>query len=707
MGKDGKAKKGMPRRDFLAKSSVLSMGMALGGIPKVMLGANNPFQLAPSGAKVSKLAIYPPIGICRVGNSEEYFLGPEIPGMAANPVGGYKDGATKIKKQAQRFRIYAFDDQGRVIREVTQEKDQINWKVKVANTKAAWFEFNNPLDMGKFAPGLPGKRRNDFFVGTERKHLEIAPDEVHISGTSLNEKGTDNDFSMVGDFWIAPNTVQVKLGDLRTDDKGRLIVVPGDGASQSAVSQNPITNFADNDGWFDDWADGYVKAEVTMEDGSSLDVEPAWVASCGPDFAPEIPPFITLYDVVRDVMVNGKKKPLEEKPKGPLSFREEIYPFFHRLGLMEWTSAASYLREGWLPTEEFLNESFIERLADPSASNKQLREKVFKHFRSPEDYKFYETEEQFDENIKYKIPYMLGSGVNYDFSPAHWFTMPALQYWILEQWRDGNFVNDYNMESKVDETGSFDDIPLDQQPMALTRAALDPLSGGAFHPGVELTWPLRQQGIYSDKEPYRIRVGQRDHVYTQVEKLGLLLTPEVVFEGAERSSKPSGESYSYFNLSADSPIGSQNPGDLTRWLGLPWLPDAFSCQMVLYDNDFPNAAWWPALLPIDVLPEFAYNQLFREDLSDQSKLNFFNKRVTWTRGVAGIGYHVEGSYMDGLKRMIALWSHMGFVIKKPRPDNLSPELQKLIPKDIYVETGRGSMDLLTGDKPNSGIKEEE
>jgi len=697
-------KAGIPRRDFLAKSSLFTLGTILGLNSKALLGANNPLMIAPKGAEIAKLAIYPPIGISRVGNSKKYFLAPEIPGIPSNPVDGFKDGNRKIKKQAQRFRIYAFDKKGRVIKEITQGADKIIWSVQVANAKAAWFGFNNPLDMEKFAPALPGKRRNDFFVGKEREALEIAPEEVSISGISINKEGVDERFKMDGTFWKYPNHKKVSLGDVRTDERGRLIVIPADGISNSAMKQNPIDNFADNDGWYDDWADGYVKAKVTLSEGQEIEVESALVVCCGPDFAPEVPPFITMYDVVRDVMVNGKKQPLEKKPKGKLSFKEEIFPFFKRLGLMEWTSAAANLREGWIETKDFLDDAFIEQLADPSAENKPLRDKVFSQFRSPDDYKFYKEEKDYDENIKYKIPYMLGSGVNYDFSPAHWFTMPDLQYWILEQWNEGNFENDYNIKSIVDETKNFEDIPLDQQPMALTRSALEPLSGGAFHPGVELTWPLRQQAIFSDTEPYRIKVGNRKHLYKQVEHLGLLLTPEAVFEGADRSKTRSGESYTYYNLHENSPIGPQNPGDLTRWLGLPWQPDAFSCQMVLYDNDFPNATWWPALLPINVLPEYAYEQLHRDDIDDEAKLKFFNDRVTWTRGVNGIGYHVEGSYMDGLKRMVSLWTHMGFVIKRPSPTNLSDFLKKIIPKEIYVETGRGSMDLLTNDQPNKGLE---
>ncbi|MFT5527897.1 MAG: hypothetical protein ACI9HK_005883, partial [Pirellulaceae bacterium] len=380
---------------------------------------------------------------------------------------GYKDGQEKIKKQAQRFRIYAFDDQGRVVREVTGGKDTITWTVKLANTKAAWYEFNNPLDMGEFVRAIPGKLRNNFFVGKERECLEIAPDEVSITGNGTNAAGKDSKYEMADVFWRPPNEVKVTLGRLETDNQGRLVVVPGGGAGAPAPPGTPIDNFADNDGWYDDWADGWVKAEVTLEDGSKVEVDPAWVACCGPDFAPEILPFVTLYDVVRDVMVNGKKKPLEEMPSGRLSFRGEIYPFFRRLGLMEWVSAASDLREGWIQTGDFLDPQYMKKLADPSPANQAFREKVFQQFRHPDEYKFYENDGEFKEKIQYKIPYMLGSGVNYDFSPAHWFAMPKLCFDILEQWSKGNFVDDLDVVTAAEKTGKFEDVPLGQQPMAL------------------------------------------------------------------------------------------------------------------------------------------------------------------------------------------------------------------------------------------------
>ena len=688
------------RRDFLATASMAAVGAKAALPERAALGAVDPNAQAPSDAQIVRLGIYPTIGMCRVGNSDQIFLAPEIPGLPSNPKDGYKDGARKIKKQAQRFRIYGFDSKGRVVREITTEKDRVNWQVKLANTKAGWFDFNNPLDMGDLAPGIPGTRRNDGWLNASRDALEITPDAVEISGEGVNSDGRNEQYAMDGTFWDKPNQVTVRLGHVRTDSDGRLIVVPGNGRSASAPYQNELTNFADNDGWFDDWSDGWVRAEVTLPDGTSLPVDPAWVACCGPNYSPDINTFITMYDVIRDVMVNGKKPGLLSIPKGRLSFREEIFPFIRRLAEMEWVSSAAFLQEGWLDVGTIGRKEYVRKLADPSEANKPFRQKVLSAFRSPDDYKRYSSPEEYARVQQKKVPYMLGSGVNYPYSPAHWFVMPKLQYDILKQWADGNFVNDFDQQTTVDQTRSFEDVPLAQQPHALTRAALEPLSGGAFHPGVELTWPLRQQALYSDSEPFRIRQGDRGPMWEQVEKLGLQLNTQNVFGDEEAKSEHlSGECYTFYDLPEDSPIGPQNPGDLTRWMGLPWQADAFSCQHVLFGNDFPIATWWPSNVPINVLPQYAYEQLCREDLTDVAKIKFFNERVLWSRGVAGIGYHAPAGYMNGLKRAIALWSHLGFVEQRPRPDSIGPDLHDLIPPVLFVETERASMNMLSETVP--------
>ncbi|MGH6777680.1 MAG: LodA/GoxA family CTQ-dependent oxidase [Bradyrhizobium sp.] len=53
------------------------------------------------------------MGFSRVGNSHEWFFAPEVPGLMNEPAGGFKQGPNHIKKQAQRFRVYGYDDKGR------------------------------------------------------------------------------------------------------------------------------------------------------------------------------------------------------------------------------------------------------------------------------------------------------------------------------------------------------------------------------------------------------------------------------------------------------------------------------------------------------------------------------------------------------------------------------------------------------------------
>src|SRR5262245_55047814 len=92
--------------------------------------------------------IFPPIGIARVGDSEEeFFYGPEFsPAVVGeSDEHRYRDTAGRIKRQAARFRVYGFDAKGRVVREITAREATITWTVRVANKKAAWFRFEGAL----------------------------------------------------------------------------------------------------------------------------------------------------------------------------------------------------------------------------------------------------------------------------------------------------------------------------------------------------------------------------------------------------------------------------------------------------------------------------------------------------------------------------------------------------------------------------------
>ena len=97
--------------------------------------------------QITQFAIYPAIGIARVGNSpQDFFFGPERPGEVPT---GYRDDGGRIKRQAARFRVYGLDAHGHVVEEITAAQAQVRWQVEVANKKAAWFNFDQALDIAE------------------------------------------------------------------------------------------------------------------------------------------------------------------------------------------------------------------------------------------------------------------------------------------------------------------------------------------------------------------------------------------------------------------------------------------------------------------------------------------------------------------------------------------------------------------------------
>ena len=85
------------------------------------------------------LRIHPSIGVARVGNSDQFYVGPENPGIPGNwdpdaqKFKPFKDVQGKILRQAARFRIFQFDDAGNPLKEITlADGVKIEWRVHVA-----------------------------------------------------------------------------------------------------------------------------------------------------------------------------------------------------------------------------------------------------------------------------------------------------------------------------------------------------------------------------------------------------------------------------------------------------------------------------------------------------------------------------------------------------------------------------------------------
>jgi hypothetical protein len=267
-------------------------------------------------ARVVAVAVHPAIGIARVGNSvDSFFFGPELPGTLPVAPDGFKDASGAIARQAARFRIYGYDVAGAIVGEITAKDATITWTVSVANKKAAWYDFDTAMDLPVAAPV---KRRNAHVIGTDRDRLVIAAGEQSISGPGAAPVALD-----AGRFLDE----QVPLGELLTDELGRLVFLPAAGRGY-APGQAPLTTFSDNDGWTDDTCDGPVLATVALG-GRTLEAQPGWVVVTPPNYGPGlVAGLVTAYDSSR---LGWDTLDAPALTAADVSFRDDILPIFNRI----------------------------------------------------------------------------------------------------------------------------------------------------------------------------------------------------------------------------------------------------------------------------------------------------------------------------------------------------------------------------------------
>src|SRR5262245_25550144 len=222
--------------------------------------------------------IHPAIGIARVGNSTEFFIGPERLGERPEPTGGFKDAQCRVKRQAARVRIFAHHDDN-TVEEITDAEAEITWTVHLVNKKAAYAGRGN------------AESAND---------LTIDPGARSTNGPN-QQKLFDNG---VIRFSGEPVTT-VPLGEMRSDTQNRLLVLGGAGMSASPGG-NGIIHFWGNPGWYDDISDGPVSATIKIRaTNATPSVVPAWVICAPPKFAPHQDSTTTLYDRVLQAMVDA------------------------------------------------------------------------------------------------------------------------------------------------------------------------------------------------------------------------------------------------------------------------------------------------------------------------------------------------------------------------------------------------------------------
>jgi hypothetical protein len=576
-------------------------------------------------------AIYPGIGIARVGNSpDEYFIGPEAPGEVPQPEGGFKDSAGRIKRQAARFRLYGLDERGKAVREITADDAEITWRVHVANRKAAWYQFENAMDLGKYAKTTA--LRNKTITGNDRLKLIIDPGPRSISGR--NTQGDPYQLD-TGEFM----GTKVPLGELRTDEAGRLIFLGGFGHSAS-VDHKPAITFANNDGWHDDTSDGPVRATVKIG-GQEFEAEPAMVAVTPPSYGQGLYGVVTMYDVVVDLFSRDAKFGAPRRP----SFWRNIFPIFERLVHNQWVNGGVNFLFGDGSPSDLTEPDLLYRLSSTSEENKPLRTSYFNWFRNPAD----ATGPQESE----KLPPFYGDAFG-DFTDLGMddLAVTPTQYEWLQRWADGDFDSD---PSDRERPATLDAYPIEEQPHALDEANLESCLGGPFHPGIELTWPLRVASMW--KAPFRLNVlpeGQDPNM-----SYGPSLSPA-------EAMGPGGV------------VESSGPGTLTWWMGVPWQTDGASCLSGYEIGTFlPLPSFWAARVPNQILSERSYRRVLDETLPLAQRFKHLFYRVDWLR-------YFGPDYETRINDNVAKWDKLGILtVRDGSPDHADLGL----PARLWVETG--------------------
>ena len=313
----------------------------------------------------------------------------------------------------------------------------------------------------------------------ERGDLVIDPGPQRISGANQAMKPLRGKFM---------KSIDVQLGDLLTDDAGRLIVLGGLGKSQH-LPNSELGDFADNDGWCDD-ALGW-----SGQRHGSPDRRPCTHCRRFGLGDRRTTGFLAgdreRHDALRrHLQLDGRLR------SPPRRYRQEQGIIHQRhlshlaTGLehaLGQPAAADIHGEG--KSAHFI--SRVDELSSNKSNHANARKKIFGKLRAPQggggNMPFLPEVDDPVNDPKERIP---GAA------------LPAAQYKRMELWANGKFEADWTGAEPA--PTPIDKLLDKDQPQALDRAALEACVGGPFFPGIEASRLLLLETTYDKRRPFRI-----------------------------------------------------------------------------------------------------------------------------------------------------------------------------------------------------------
>ena len=317
----------------------------------------------------------------------------------------------------------------------------------------------------------------------------------------------------------------------------------GRGKSASLQWRRAIT-FANNEGWHDDISDGPVTAEVTL-DGRELRGRPRLGGGRAAQLRAAAE--IGAHDVGSDARRGDQGRHAAEpgaavlRPRHPAALRAAVAACNGSMPALPPVSA------GRAPSDFATPGMARETCRRNSADTAELRHVIANQFRD------------FDRDSWSPVPWpwLYGDAMNIPpaETPRQNAALTDTQLALLQQWSAGDFDADYvpaphaaERISRTCRSPSSGDM--------LDRASLEFCLADAFHPGCEMTWPMRTAGHLHGAVPHCAM----PHPAGSSPNMG-------------RSSAP------ISSPSARWPAAhGQLPGGITRWMAVPWQTDTASCR---------------------------------------------------------------------------------------------------------------------------------